>query len=126
MNIVFLEVCVFLVSNIVHFFVDIDRMQAHFENIQRIADTTTLPHAMHHLSSRIAEELDLSQLLERLQNAKNQPNSLTQSEKIELWDRLKIISMNILFIYLFNLHYCACNILASRFSFISLSQGYYD
>lgn len=126
MNIVFPEVCVFLVSNIVDFFVDIDRMQAHFENIQRIADTTTLPHAMHHLSSRIAEELDLSQLLERLQNAKNQPNSLTQSEKIELWDRLKIISMNILFIYLFNLHYCACNILASRFSLISLSQGYYD
>ncbi|KAF3965921.1 hypothetical protein ACB098_04G071800 [Castanea mollissima] len=68
------------------------QMQAHFENIQRIADTTTLPHAMHHLSSRIAEELDLSQLLERLQNAKNQPNSLTHSEKIELWDRLKIIS----------------------------------
>ncbi|KAK7844690.1 peroxisome biogenesis protein 3-1 [Quercus suber] len=60
-------------------------MQAHFENIQRIADTTTLPHVMHHLSSRIAEELDLSQLLERLQNAKNQPNSLTHSEKIELF-----------------------------------------
>ena len=101
MNIVFAKVCVFLVSNIVDFFVDIDRMQAHFENIQRIADTTTLPHAMHHLSSRIAEELDLSQLLERLQNAKNQPNSLTHSEKIELWDRLKIISTNILlFIFL--------------------------
>lgn len=100
-HVVFPEVCVFLVSKIADLFVDIDRMQAHFENIQRIADTTTLPHVMDHLSSRIAEELDLSQLLERLQNAKNQPNSLTHSEKIELWDRLKIISMNILLFYIY-------------------------
>lgn len=68
------------------------QMQAHFENIQRIADTATLPHAINYLSSRIAEDLDLSQLLERLQKAKGQPNSLTPLEKIELWDRLKIIS----------------------------------
>ncbi|XP_015581101.2 peroxisome biogenesis protein 3-2 isoform X1 [Ricinus communis] len=65
---------------------------AHFENIQRIADTTTLPHAMHYLSSRIAEELDLSQLTERLMKGKGQPNALTPSEKLELWDRLKILS----------------------------------
>jgi peroxin-3 len=82
-------------SNIADFFVNIDRMQAHFENIQRIADTATLPHAINYLSSRIAEDLDLSQLLERLQKAKGQPNSLTPLEKIELWDRLKIISMNL-------------------------------
>lgn len=71
-------------------------MQAHFENIQKIADTTTLPHAMNYLSSQIAEELDHSQLIERLQQAKGQPNSLTPSEKLELWDRLKILSMNLL------------------------------
>lgn len=70
-------------------------MQAHFENIQRISDTITLPHAMHNLSLRIAEELDLSHLLERLIQGKGQPNTLTQSEKLDLWGRLKILSMNL-------------------------------
>ncbi|KAM7471096.1 hypothetical protein LguiA_009279 [Lonicera macranthoides] len=68
------------------------QMQAHFENIQRIADTTTLPHAMLYLSSRVAEELDLSHLTERLMKGKGQPNTLTSLEKLELWDRLKILS----------------------------------
>lgn len=65
----------------------------HFENIQRIANTMTLPHAMLYLSSRVAEELDLLHLTERLMKGKGQPNSLTSSEKLELWDRLKILSM---------------------------------
>lgn len=68
------------------------QMQAHFENIQRIADTMTLPHAIHYLSSRIAEELDLSLLTERLMKGKGQPNTLTSSEKYELWEQLKILS----------------------------------
>ncbi|XWS50798.1 hypothetical protein CRYUN_Cryun12cG0119600 [Craigia yunnanensis] len=68
------------------------QMQVHFETIQRIADTTTLPHAMHYLSCRIAEGLDLSHLTERLMKGKGQPNSLSSSEKLELWDRLKILS----------------------------------
>lgn len=71
------------------------RMQAHFDNIQRIADTTTLPHAMGYLDSRINEELDLSPLMERLVKGKDQPNSLTSSEKHELWERLKILSMDL-------------------------------
>ncbi|PPD85318.1 hypothetical protein GOBAR_DD17750 [Gossypium barbadense] len=50
------------------------QMQLHFENIQRIADTTTLPHAMPHLSCRIAEDLNLSHLMERLVKGKDQPN----------------------------------------------------
>lgn len=75
-------------------------MQAHFENIQRIADTTTLPHAMLYLSSRVAEELDLSHLTERLMKGKGRPNTLTSLEKLELWDRLKILSMELL-IFLF-------------------------
>lgn len=70
-------------------------MQAHFESIQRIADTTTLPHSMLYLSGRIAEELDLSHLTERLMKGKGQPNTLTPSEKLELWDRLKILSTKI-------------------------------
>lgn len=68
------------------------QMQAHFENIQQIADTTTLPHVMLCLSSRVAEELDIMQLTERLIRGKGQPNTMTTSEKLELWDRLKILS----------------------------------
>lgn len=76
------------------FLIDDVRMQAHFENIQRMSDVT-LPHAMHELSCRITEELDLSHLLERLIQGKGQPNTLTQSEKLDLWSRLKILSMNL-------------------------------
>lgn len=68
-----------------------DRMQEHFEKIQRIADSTT-SHVMQYLSNRIAEELDLTPLTERLMKGKGQPNTLTAAEKLELWDRLKILS----------------------------------
>ncbi|KAJ4848650.1 hypothetical protein Tsubulata_023498 [Turnera subulata] len=71
------------------------QMHAHFENVQRIADTTTLPHAMHYLSTRIEEELDLSHLTERLMKGKGQPNTMSSSEKLELWERLKILSMKL-------------------------------
>lgn len=67
-------------------------VQDHFENIQKIADSTTLPHVMQYLSSRIAEELDLSPLTSRLMQGKGQPNTLTVAEKLDLWDRLKILS----------------------------------
>lgn len=71
-------------------------MQAHYEEVQRIADATTLPHAIHYLSIRIAEELDLSPLTDKLLRGKEQPYTLSSSEKLELWDRLKILSMNLL------------------------------
>lgn len=69
-------------------------MQAHFENIQRIADTTTLPHAIHCLSSRVSGELDLLHLTERLMRGKDQPSTLTPAEKLQLWEQLKILSKN--------------------------------
>ncbi|XP_058091579.1 peroxisome biogenesis protein 3-2-like isoform X2 [Magnolia sinica] len=68
------------------------QLQTHFENIQRISDSMTLPYAIHYLRCRISEELDLSQLTERLMQGKGQPNTLSPKEKLELWERLKILS----------------------------------
>ncbi|XP_057537509.1 peroxisome biogenesis protein 3-2-like [Amaranthus tricolor] len=65
------------------------QMQYHFETIQRIADTTTLPRAMHYLSNRINEELNLSVLTEILKQGKD---VMTLPEKLELWDKLKVLS----------------------------------
>ncbi|CAO2842160.1 unnamed protein product [Amaranthus hypochondriacus] len=64
-------------------------MQDHFETIQRIVDTTTLPRAMHYLSNRINEELNLSILTETLKQGKD---VMTLPEKLELWDKLKVLS----------------------------------
>ncbi|XP_010923819.1 peroxisome biogenesis protein 3-1 isoform X2 [Elaeis guineensis] len=68
------------------------QLQTHFENIQRISDTTTLPYAMHYLRSRILEELDLSHLTDKLMQGKGQSHALTSKEKLELWEGLKILS----------------------------------
>ncbi|KAI3455756.1 hypothetical protein Pfo_012419 [Paulownia fortunei] len=68
------------------------QIQAHFEIVQKIADSTTLPHVMHFLDIRLMENLDLMHLTERLVQGKGQPNTLTTTEKLELWDRLKILS----------------------------------
>ncbi|XP_020888849.1 peroxisome biogenesis protein 3-1 isoform X1 [Arabidopsis lyrata subsp. lyrata] len=65
------------------------RMKAHFDNIQMIADTTTLPHAMHHLSSRLVEEIDVSSIMDKLSKGKG---ILIPSEKLHLWNELKILS----------------------------------
>lgn len=67
------------------------QLQTHFENIQRISDSTTLPYAMHYLRCRVLEELDISHLTERLMQVKGQP-STAKKEKFELWERLKILS----------------------------------
>ncbi|XP_051119241.1 peroxisome biogenesis protein 3-2-like isoform X2 [Andrographis paniculata] len=68
------------------------QIQAHFESVQIIADSTTLPHVMQFLENQINENLDLTHLTERLIQGKGHPNTLTASEKLELWDRLKILS----------------------------------
>ncbi|KAF8097379.1 hypothetical protein N665_0290s0037 [Sinapis alba] len=65
------------------------QMKAHFENIQMIADITTLPHALRRLSSRIAEEIDVSGIMETLSKGKG---TLVPSEKLHLWIELKILS----------------------------------
>ncbi|KAK4350062.1 hypothetical protein RND71_029375 [Anisodus tanguticus] len=68
------------------------QIKDHFEKIQTIADSTTLPHVMRYLSSRIEEQLDLAHLTGRLMKGKDQPNSLTAAEKLELWDTLKVLT----------------------------------
>ncbi|XP_047050211.1 peroxisome biogenesis protein 3-1-like [Lolium rigidum] len=70
-----------------------NQLQAHFENVQRISDTTTLPFAMHYLRSRIIEELDISHLTERLLQGKGgDSTALTPKEKLDTWERIKILS----------------------------------
>lgn len=68
------------------------QMQEHFQNIQTIADSTTLPHVMEYLNNRVEDELDITPIMERLMMGKDQPNSLTAAEKLELWNQLKILS----------------------------------
>ncbi|XP_043693922.1 peroxisome biogenesis protein 3-1-like [Telopea speciosissima] len=68
------------------------QLQAHFGNIQRVADSITLPSSMHYLRSRISEELDHSPLIAKLEQGKGQPSTLTSLEKQQLWERLKILS----------------------------------
>ncbi|CAN6446064.1 unnamed protein product [Victoria cruziana] len=68
------------------------QMQASFANIQRISDTTTLPSVINDLRIRISEELDLSELRDRLNQGRRRPNTLTATEKLEVWERLKILS----------------------------------
>jgi hypothetical protein len=52
------------------------RLQAHFENVQRIFDLTTSPFAMHYLCSWIMEELDILYLTERLLQGKGGDSSV--------------------------------------------------
>ncbi|KAG8060992.1 hypothetical protein GUJ93_ZPchr0002g25890 [Zizania palustris] len=69
-----------------------NQLQTHFENVQRISDTTTLPFAMHYLRSRIMEELDISHLTERLLQGKGESSALTPKEKYDTWENIKILS----------------------------------
>lgn len=65
------------------------QLQTHYDNIQRISETTTLPYAMHYLRTRISDDLDLSHIMEKLVRGRGQSSS---KEKLELWDRLKVLS----------------------------------
>ena len=85
--------CFWLPKTYVSLFILMGRLQSHFENIQRVSDTVTLPYSMNYLRSRISEDLDLSHLTEKLMQGKGQSSTLSSKEKLELWERLKILSM---------------------------------
>lgn len=71
-----------------------------------IVDSTTLPHAMRCLSISIREEIDVSSVMERLNRGKG---VLSQSEKLHLWDQLKILSN--LFIFFFYMCFECANLI---------------
>lgn len=69
------------------------RLQSHFQSIQRISDSTTLPSVLPHLKSRLFELVNLSSLTEKLMSAKGDPQTLSSKEKLSLWQELKVMSM---------------------------------
>ncbi|CAD6219763.1 unnamed protein product [Miscanthus lutarioriparius] len=69
-----------------------NQLQAHFEKVKRICDTTTLPLAMHHLSDKITSELDISKLTDKLRRGKVDSSALTPKEKYDTWEEIKIKS----------------------------------
>lgn len=88
------------------FYASFCRLQTHFENVQKISDTTTLPFAMHYLRSRIMEELDISHLTEKLMHGKGESSApaLTPKEKYDTWEKIKILSTLLLILHGFVLH----------------------
>lgn len=68
------------------------RLQSHFESIQRISDSTTLPSVLPHLKARLFELVNLSGLTEKLMTGKEDPQALSSKEKLQLWQELKVLS----------------------------------
>ncbi|KAG6542463.1 hypothetical protein Mapa_016153 [Marchantia paleacea] len=68
------------------------QLQSHFESIQRISDSTTLPSVLPHLKARLFELVNLSGLTEKLMTGKEDPQALSSKEKLQLWQELKVLS----------------------------------
>ncbi|KAH9307016.1 hypothetical protein KI387_011420, partial [Taxus chinensis] len=65
------------------------RLREHFENLQNISDSTSLAFGLESLDIRLSEELDYTELTERLSQGRGH---LSSEEKLQLWERLKILS----------------------------------
>jgi hypothetical protein len=89
------------------------RLQAHFEKVKMICDTTTLPLAMHHLSDKITSQLDISKLTDKLRQGKVDSSALTPKEKYDTWEEIKIKSM--IFEYFLSYLLCAMHDLLDLF-----------
>eukprot|EP00897_Mesotaenium_endlicherianum_P001575 jgi/Mesen1/1445/ME000132S00389 len=72
------------------------QLQSHFESIQKISDSTTLPSVLPHLKERLFELVDLSSLTEKLMAAKAGPGpqALSAREKMQIWQDLKVLSFS--------------------------------
>ncbi|MCO5557836.1 hypothetical protein L7F22_011408 [Adiantum nelumboides] len=69
------------------------QLQVHFQSIQRISDSTTLPSILLRLKSQILSLLDLSRLTEELEQDKDN-SRLSAQERTELWENIKTISFS--------------------------------
>ena len=69
------------------------RLQSHFESIQRISDSTTLPSVLPHLKASLFSKVDLAGLTDKLILGKEDPQLLSQRDKLQLWQELKSLSM---------------------------------
>jgi hypothetical protein len=69
------------------------QFQSHFESIQRISDSTTLPSVLPHLKARLFALVDLSGLTEKLILGKEDPQALSSRDKMQLWQELKTLSV---------------------------------
>ena len=72
------------------------RLQSHFQGIQRISDSTTLPSVLAHLKASLFAQVNLSGLTEKLMIGKGDPQTLSSREKMQLWQELKTLSMFII------------------------------
>jgi len=70
-----------------------NQLQQHFEKVQSICDTTTLPLAMHQLCENITSQLDISKLTAKLRQGKAESRAMTPKEKYDTWEEIKIKSM---------------------------------
>ncbi|XP_024527426.1 peroxisome biogenesis protein 3-1-like [Selaginella moellendorffii] len=67
-------------------------LRRHCDEIQLLADATTLPSLLAHLSERLFELVNLSELTRQLMAGKEGPQALTPDEKLNLWQKLKVSS----------------------------------
>jgi len=69
-----------------------ENVKQHFKSIQKISDQTTLPSILPQLRQQLLARIDLDTLTDTLQKARNGQVDVTQEKKIELWNRIKVLS----------------------------------
>ena len=67
------------------------RLHEHFDSIQRISDTTTLPSLLPGLRERLHQLIDVDALTARLMAARG-AEALTPAEKYAAWQELTVLS----------------------------------
>ena len=67
------------------------RLHEHFDSIQRISDTTTLPSLLPALRERLYRLVDVDALTARLMAAHG-PEALTPAQKYAAWEELAVLS----------------------------------
>ena len=68
------------------------RLHEHFDSIQRISDTTTLPSLLPALRERLFRLCDVDALTARLMAARGEEALLTPAQKYAAWEELAVLS----------------------------------